>query len=155
MPQPPTYRRAEVLRLTGLTVRAIRHYVQMRLVSGAKPRGRGTVYTHEQLVRLRVIALLRRRDRMSIPKIRGRLAGLSVAELEAMLPKPPPPAPPPTRAGPDPIAVDALRWDRVMLLPGLELSVRTDAGPIVHRLAKEIIAHYRSEPPVERARKGQ
>ena len=136
-----TYRVAEVLKLTGLTVRAIRHYVQMKLVTGAKPRGPSTVYTREQLVRLQAIAVLRRRDRLSLPKIRRRLAGLDLAQLEALLPKPAPPPPPPPPI-PEPIAPNSERWDHVTLLPGLELRVRTDAGAIVHRLAKEIVATY-------------
>ena len=140
-----TYPRAEVLRLTGLTVRTIRHYVQERLVAGAEPRGPATVYSHEQLVRLQVVALLRGRDRLSIPKIRKRIASLSLAELEALLPKPePPPAVP---AVPDPIAASSVRWDHVTLVPGLELRVRVDAGAIVHRLAREIVATYGSDPP--------
>jgi DNA-binding transcriptional MerR regulator len=150
MSQPPrTYRRAEVLRLTGLTVRAIRHYVQMRLVTGAKPRGPGTVYTHEQLVRLQVIALLRKRDRLSLPKVRARIGSLSLAELEAMLPKPaPPPAP---AAVVQPLAPSSSRWDRVELVAGLELSVRANAGPLVQRLAREIVANYGSDPSPTKA----
>jgi DNA-binding transcriptional MerR regulator len=140
MGEPQTYRRAEVLRLTGLTVRAIRHYVQVKLVTGAKARGPATVYTREQLVRLQVIALLRRRDRLSIPKIRKRIATLSLPELEAMLPKAAPP--PPRPATVEPLAASAQRFDRVELVPGLELCVRTNAGPLVQRLAREIVASY-------------
>lgn len=33
-------------------------------------------------------------------------------------------------------------WERVVLLPGLELFVRLGAGPLVQRLAAEIQAHY-------------
>jgi hypothetical protein len=85
--------------------------------------------------------VLRRRDRLSLPKIRRRIAGLDLALLEALLPQPAPPpaAPTPTSRT---IAPGSERWDHVTLLPGRELRVRTDAGAIVHRLAKEIVATY-------------
>ena len=143
MAAPPTYRVSEVLRLTGLTRRAIRHYVQTKLIAGAKPRGPGTVYTREQLVRLQVITLLRRRDRLSIPKIRRRLAGITLPDLEALLPKPPAPAPP-LAPKPEPITANAVLWQHVPLLPGLELRIRDDAGPVIHRLAREIAKTYGS-----------
>lgn len=143
MAGPKTYRLADVLRLTGLTHRSIRHYTKLKLIAGAKARGPGTRYSHEQLVRLQVISLLRRRDRMSLPKIRRRLAGLALADLEALLPKPPPPAPVPA-ATPEPITSAAVLWQHVPLLPGLELRVRDDAGTVIHRLAREIAKQYAS-----------
>jgi DNA-binding transcriptional MerR regulator len=151
MAAAPTYRVSDVLRRTGLTRRAIRHYVQMKLIAGAKARGPGTVYTHEQLVRLQVIALLRRRDRMSLPKIRQRLAGLTLADLEALLPKPPPP-PPESAPKPEAIAASAVLWQHVPLLPGLELRIRDDAGPVIHRLAREIATTYGSTKQPEAPR---
>ncbi len=41
-------------------------------------------------------------------------------------------------------------WERVVLLPGLELLVRLAAGPLVRRLAAEIREHYevRAPPPL-------
>ena len=36
------------------------------------------------------------------------------------------------------------RWERGTLLPGLELLVRADAGPLVARIAREIVANYRA-----------
>lgn len=34
------------------------------------------------------------------------------------------------------------RWDRVRLAPGLELHVRSDAGPEARRAAREIQSQY-------------
>jgi hypothetical protein len=36
------------------------------------------------------------------------------------------------------------RWERATLLPGLELLMRADAGPLVARIAREIVANYRA-----------
>ena len=36
------------------------------------------------------------------------------------------------------------RWERATLMPGLELLVRADAGPLVARIAREIVANYRA-----------
>src|SRR5688572_6807431 len=100
-----TYPLKEVLRITGLTHRAVRYYVHLRLLPGAKPRGVATAYTHEQVLRLHVIRLMRTRDRLRLTAIRQRLGRMSVAELEAMLAaaRPPAPvAPPPSPAPPPP-----------------------------------------------------
>lgn len=102
------------------------------------------MYTREQVVRLQVIAVLRRRDRLSLPKIKRRIAALSLAELEALLPKPAPPPAAPVVV--QPLAPSSTRWERVVLVAGLELTVHADAGPLVQRLAREIVANYGSDP---------
>jgi hypothetical protein len=44
----------------------------------------------------------------------------------------------------EPITTSAVLWQHVPLLPGLELRIRNDAGPVIHRLAREIAKQYAS-----------
>jgi hypothetical protein len=135
---PATYRIRELSRITGLTVRAIRYYVQLGLVPRPKPRGAATVYTREQLLRLQAIALLRKRDRLRLPLVKRRLSSMTPEQIEQLVT----PAAPAPAAPVDPLANRGARWDRIELLPGLELAVRTDATTLVRRLASEILGSY-------------
>ncbi len=142
-----TYPLHEIVRLTGLTARSIRYYIERDMLPGPEQRGVATVYTHEQLVRLKAIPLLRKRERLRLAGVKRRLDKLSLAEIEALVtpPAPPRPVPPP---GEEPTTYPRTRWDHVELIPGLELRVRADAGAIVRRLAQEIFARYAvSAPP--------
>jgi DNA-binding transcriptional MerR regulator len=47
---PRTYPLHEIVRLTGLTPRSIRYYIERDMLPGPEQRGVATVYTHEQLV---------------------------------------------------------------------------------------------------------
>jgi len=138
MAAPPTYRIRELARITGLTVRAIRYYVQLGLVPRPKPRGVATVYSREQLLRLQAIAHMRKRERLRLPAVKRRLSTMTLEQIEQLVT---PPAPGPA-APVDPLANKGARWDRIELLPGLELCVRTDATTLVRRLASEILAGY-------------
>lgn len=151
----PTYRLEEITRLADVSPRALRYYIERGLLPGPEPRGAATVYTHEQLVRLQAIALLRRRDRLTLDRIKRRLHCMSAADLEALIAPPAPPAPPEPPLPPPPAptmeAIPAghlpcVRWDHVELLPGLELRVRSDAGPLLRRLVREIYGQYAAAP---------
>jgi DNA-binding transcriptional MerR regulator len=139
-----TYRLEEIARLAGVTARTVRYYIQCGLLPGPVQRGVATVYTHEQLVRLRAITALRRRDRLRLDGVKLQLQVMSAAEIEALV-APPAPAPPAPSSGAGQMA--CVRWDHVELLPGLELHVRSDAGPLLRRLAQEIHAQYAAAPP--------
>lgn len=69
------------------------------------------------------------------------------AEVEALVtpPKPPAATSPGGAAPPYP----CVRWDYIELLPGLELRVRSNAGPVLRRLAQEIHAQYAATAPAE------
>lgn len=113
---------------------------------------------------------LRTRERLDIREIGRRLAAMSPAEI-ARLAEPeaapaakaapaPGPAPAPRPASPPDAATlepsgsaqaaaaqtaapfPAERWDRVVLVPGLELLVRADGSPLLQRLAREIVQRY-------------
>ncbi|HSN99737.1 MAG TPA: MerR family transcriptional regulator [Candidatus Nanopelagicales bacterium] len=166
------YTLEELIQQAGVTVRALRYYREQRVLPQPELRGRHTRYDEEYLLRLRVILHLRQTERLGLEAIRNRLAGLGAAGLRALLPPEErgaeevgpaaAPAPADTLAGagggqamvegeaPRPVSADstakapraAERWDRVVLVAGLELHVRTDAGALIQRLAQEIQAQY-------------
>jgi len=47
----------------------------------------------------------------------------------------------------DAVPAGGIPWERFDLLPGLELHLRSDAAPIIRRIAAEIRAHYGSSNP--------
>lgn len=77
----------------------------------------------------------------------GRLRdeGLSFDQIRRHLATPPPPP-----ASPAPLATPAglpsEHWERLTLLPGLELFYRTDGGPVLRRLAAEIWKQFGATP---------
>ncbi len=154
-----TYRMQDLMKATGLTRRVIRFYVQRDLLPPAEGRGTGTVYGEEHLVRLRAVRRLRA-ERLNIAQIRFRLAKLSPAEIAQLgappavtgAPKPGSEAAPAGSAAPDGAPATghfpgAEPWARIPLLPGLELHVRSDAGPLVVRTAEEIRSRYSAALP--------
>lgn len=136
----PTYKLDDLARATGLTPRAVRYYAERGLLPKAPFRGSSTTYGEEHLVQLKAVHRLRREERLGLDAIRARLARLSRAEIEALA-QPPRPAEPPAPAA-EPPPANAERWDRVVLLPGMELHLRSDASPLLRRLAREIQAQY-------------
>jgi DNA-binding transcriptional MerR regulator len=144
---PPTYRTAETARLAGLTPRTLRYYVELGLLSGPQQGGVNTFYTHAQLLRLQAIPILRKRDRLRLPMVKRRLNAMSDTEVEALVTPPGPPAS--TSAGGTAPPYPCVRWDYIELLPGLELRVRSNAGPVLRRLAREIHTQYAATAPIE------
>lgn len=150
------YRIQDLMKATGLTRRVIRFYVQRGLLPPAEGRGTGTNYGEEHLVRLRAVRRLRA-ERLNVAQIRARLAKLSSAELAQL-------GAPGAGEGGSPGArgvsstgaphtgsatshfPGAERWERIALLPGLELHFRSDAGPLVLRTADEIRSRYSVAP---------
>jgi hypothetical protein len=112
--------------------------LELGLLPRPTPRGVATVYSREQLLRLQAIALMRRRERLHLPVIKRRLSTMTIEQIEQLVTPPAPSPAPPV----DPLADKGARWDRIELLPGLELNVRTDATTLVRRLASEILAGY-------------
>lgn len=157
----PTYRLEELTRLTGFSARAVRYYVQRDLLPGPEQRGVATVYTHEQLLRLQALLVLRKRDRLRLTRAKKQLDGMSHPQIEALAalasrftsPGAGTGATSATSAtGPaaavanvavaPPSPLPGTSWHHVELLPGLELRVRSDASALVRRLAQEIFAQY-------------
>jgi DNA-binding transcriptional MerR regulator len=132
----------ELLAATGTSARTVRHWIARGLLDAPEMRGVATRYTEEQMLRARAIAALRRQN-LKLAAIRKRLANASRDDLEALVapvgtrPAPtvvPPPPPPPT--------FPAQSWYRLVLLPGLELHVDANGGPLLQRIAQAIYDHY-------------
>lgn len=174
-----TYGISDLAGATGMSERAIRFYVQKKLLPPATHHGRGRNYTEEHMVRIRAIRRFRA-ERLSVKEMRVRFARLSAEELTAFGAAPPaqlapsevsgegtPPgnssaaAPPHSTAAVQPtLAVHstaavqftsagpsgAESWQRVTLLPGLEIHIRADAAPFVLRTAAEIRERYSTAP---------
>lgn len=145
-----TLRMRDLIEATGVTARMVRIYIQRGVLPHADGRGTGPVYGEEHLLRLRAIRRLLA-ERFSLDDIRRRLARIPPEELARLGAAPQAPATAASPGAPSVQAVDttasntaypAERWERVPLLPGLELHVRSDAGPLVRRLAEEIHARY-------------
>jgi DNA-binding transcriptional MerR regulator len=136
----PTYRLDDLARATGLTPRAVRYHAERGLLPSAPFRGSSTTYGEEHLLQLKAVHRLRREERLGLDAIRARLATLSRAEIKALAQPPRPAAPAAPAAEPPPAGAE--RWDRIALLPGMELHLRSDASPLLRRLAREIQAQY-------------
>lgn len=138
-----TLRMRDLVKATGATARAIRFYVERGLLPRAEGRGTGLNYNEEHLVRLRAVRRLRA-QRLDVDQMLARLGKMSADDIARLGAPPPPPAAPGPAPGPAAPArpYPAERWERVALLPGLELHVRGDAGPLVRRIAAEIHERY-------------
>jgi len=137
-PEAAGYTIDAIAKAAGLTVRSARYYFAEDIVQRPTPRGPATRYTDDQLLRLRAVKRLRF-DGLRLPAIRQRLRTMSSEEVRAYVD---PPAPAPEAAPAEDTSME--RWERATLLPGLELLVRADAGPLVQRMAREIVAAYRA-----------
>jgi DNA-binding transcriptional MerR regulator len=108
----PRFSMSELVEASGLSDRTIRFYIEEGLVQGARGRGRSAYYTPEHVERLMRVADLRNR-------------GLSLAEIrEALSPMAPQPQ------------VQAEIWERRLLHPLLEVSVRSDAPEDIRMLVR-------------------
>jgi DNA-binding transcriptional MerR regulator len=149
-PPMPTYKLTDLAKATGLTPRAVRYYAERGLLPRAPFRGSSTAYDEEHLLQLKAVHRLRREERLGLDAIRARLARLSRAELEALAQPPPAQAPSPAEPAAPTAELSpagAERWDRIVLLPGMELHLRSDATPLLRRLAREIQAQYGAGSP--------
>jgi DNA-binding transcriptional MerR regulator len=126
----------------GIKRKVVHRWVARGLLSAPTPRGPRTTYDEAQLLRLRVIQVLRRRQ-MGLEAIKKWLLSATRDQLDALLP----PAAPAAGASPaaavsDPAAARSEKWERAVLVPGLELHMRLDASPLARRLAHEIFERY-------------
>ena len=136
------------------------------MLPGPQQRGVATVYTHEQLVRLQALLVLRKRDRLRLTRAKKQLDGMSHPQIEALAALASRFTSPGAGAGTSatsamgttsatspaaavakvavapPSPLPGTSWHHVELLPGLELRVRSDASALVRRLAQEFFAQY-------------
>lgn len=162
------YTLGELVHAAGITVRTARYYLERRVLPAPVMRGMHTTYTDEHLLWLKAIRRLRTVERLQLDAIRKRLSTSSVEEIRALVEAPSversgvptmaiPPAEgsaPATQANPDLSAGVTTRtpgeqvgsggqmWERIELLPGLELHVKKASGALVLRLSQEIRERY-------------
>ena len=145
----------QVSEVIGATPRTIRNWIKMGMVPRPLFRGSATRYERVHLVRLLAIKKLRS-DFLYPHEIRSEVAqaspelleawaraadfsGILSAPAEAAKAEPTAGAAPASRRAAPP-SYPAQRWERIELLPGLELSVRDQ--PALRRIAAEIFEQY-------------
>ncbi|HVY48379.1 MAG TPA: helix-turn-helix domain-containing protein [Minicystis sp.] len=160
-----TYKIEELAREADVTPRTVRYYVQRGLLPPPDFRGSQTTYGPAHLLRLRIVKRLQQ-EHVPLDEIAARLAGAGIDQLERLLsdahsthrvsshagsPYRQAPIVAPA-AGPVPAPPGrAEAWERVELLPGVELHVRADASPLARRVAREILSSYGPGPARARA----
>jgi DNA-binding transcriptional MerR regulator len=149
---------AELAQLTGLTATTIRYYVQQRLIRPIERRGTATRYERRELLRLLGLTRLKFEGKSTLAEKKRKLEAMGDEKMEEWL-----------RSGPLPLAAasalgfDAAtanetsavvqgpldqqvggieHWQRITLLPGLELMLRADARPPARLAAQRIIDEY-------------
>lgn len=164
-----SYTFPELVRAAGVTPRTVRYYLERRVLPAAVLRGIHTTYTEDHLICLKAIRRLRTVERLQLEAIRNRLSASSPEQIRSLagavaLDRPgvqtaaiPPgaePSAPATPANPDPSVAESREtsngqsgsgsqvWERIELLPGLELHVKKASGALVQRLAREIREQY-------------
>lgn len=155
---------AELSRLTQIAITSIRYYTRRGLIAPSEFRGRVTRYQRRELLRLLAIPRLQYEERQSLAQIKQQLDRLGESEILAWLMQRPlspavatalgVPAGTPEQneaanthaaeAGLD--APAASMWQRVALLPGLELACCSTASAAVRSIAQKIIAEYAPKP---------
>ena len=84
MPADTRYSIADLARLAGVTSRTIRYYVTQGLLASPDTLGPKARYTDGHLARLRLIRRLQR-EHLPLAEIRSRLAGMTDADVGALL----------------------------------------------------------------------
>lgn len=151
---------ADLSRITTLPIRTLRYYLERGLIEPLEFRGTATRYSRRELLRVLGIIRIQAETRASLSDIKRRLDELSTRELEDWLrTQPLPPTvtealgiqgPGPTVRSSEalPTMANTAMWQRITLLPGLELLVAAAASPAVQRAARSIYADYVGEAPV-------
>lgn len=134
----------------GMSQRAMRAWLKAGLIPRVPFRGTATRYPPEALTQARRVRELRD-QRLDFEQIRRRLAAEQAAaekaRIEAEAAKAAATSAPPQVIETTPIAPATTAgpgdtWQRIVLLPGLELHVRSDGGALLQRLAAEIRTNY-------------
>ncbi|MCK6587013.1 MAG: MerR family transcriptional regulator [Polyangiaceae bacterium] len=150
-----SYKIDELAREASVSPRTVRYYVQRGLLPAPAFHGRDTAYDRGHLLRLQVIKKLQE-GHLPLDEIQVRIGAASDKELERMLASgESSPSPRGARGGripasdePHSPSIDSSppgtreTWDRIHLMDGLELHVRSDAGVEARRAALEIQSQY-------------
>jgi DNA-binding transcriptional MerR regulator len=159
-PAPQTgWRIRELAHLAQVSVRTLRSYVAMGLLTPTEFRGTATRYQRGELVRLLAVLQGRKDTKLTLSEIKQRLEAWGDAELEAWirtLRLPPlaaaalgitqsaaPQAAAASEAPPLENWLPQLQaYQRIQLIPGLELSLSALASPAALRAARELCEKY-------------
>jgi DNA-binding transcriptional MerR regulator len=151
---------SELAQLTGLSETTVRYYVQQKLLRPIERRGTATRYDRRELLRLVAFIRLRVDGKLTLEEKKRNLDSMGDEAVERWLRSEPVPSAaakalgfevaPPARAAaapaPEPqsglpgTAVEG--WQRITLLPGLELHLRTDAKGAARLAAQRICEEY-------------
>ncbi|HMA93881.1 MAG TPA: MerR family transcriptional regulator, partial [Polyangiaceae bacterium] len=151
----------ELAQLTGIPVSTVQYYVRLHLLRPLQFRGTATRYPRRELLTLLGLRQLeanrdstlterkRRLDKLTEPELENLIDSGSITEqARAALSL--------ESAGLHPLDDKSLRndpahelggdtietWQRISLLPGLELMLRADAKPVVQAVAQRICSEY-------------
>jgi len=160
-PAPSTgWRIRELADMTQISTRTLRTYVAAGLLTAIEFRGTATRYPRRELLRLLALMRMRRETKLHLAEIRRKLDAVSESELEAWLRTSPlPPAAraalgiveePKASSAPEAAPDSGLeRWksqletfQRIQLLPGLELLVHSNPSPAAQHAAHKICSEY-------------
>ena len=131
-PRQESYTIEQIAQAAGLTARTIRYWTARGLLEAPPFRAAATRYGREHLTRLRAIRQLREQN-------------VLLDDIRARLDAPQPPAAQ-TPVRPPPPTYPLERWERIVLVPGVELHVNAAGGPMLRRMAEEIYAAYGPAP---------
>lgn len=151
---------AELAELTGTRASTVRYYVQERLLRPIERRGTATRYERRELLRLLGLLRLRSDDSSSLAEKKRKLDAMGDEQQEQWLrsgPLPPKaaralgfevaPAANLSAQRAQSASIDTARtgfepWQRITLVPGLELMMRADAKEAARIIAQRIVEEY-------------
>lgn len=117
-----TYKLAELAEESGMSPRTIRYYVQRGLLPAPEFRGPDTTYDHDHLRRLKAIRRLQDRH-LPLDEIAHALAQETASNSFS--------------EDVQPILPSVSRWERLVVLDGVELHVRDDIGSEVRQMIEQ------------------
>lgn len=137
---PPTLSFDELVNGTDVSRRTLRRWTHAGVLAPPELRGPATRYPAGHRERL-LAAVKLREQHLSLEEIRQRLeAQAPTPDLRVTTPSPAPEVAPTTTASVAGFAGEA--WERVVLIPGLELHLSTNGSALLRRLAQEIVERY-------------
>ncbi|HTV23012.1 MAG TPA: MerR family transcriptional regulator [Polyangiaceae bacterium] len=153
----------DLARLAGVSVPTIKRYVRHGLLAPVPFYGTATRYPHDYLTRVLALRYWRAQGNKTLAELRRRLDEVTITEMEQWVTSHPLPtetaaalrreresAPRAESAANAPSAPEALlelpaeSWQRWMLMPGLELQLKSDAAPITRQLAARLCRAFAS-----------
>jgi len=146
----------ELSAMTGVSVRTLRNYVSAGLITPTELRGNATRYQRKDLMRLLIVIRERKETKLTLAEMKTKLDAADESTLDAWVRERPlpllaaaalgilqEPVVTPANAPPaSPIHPQAETWQRVQLLPGLELLLGPNASPAATRAAAKIASEF-------------